>query len=87
MTQGWAETIVYLVVAYLAIGLLFGIAFVARGIARVDPAAAGAGWGFRLIVLPGVAALWPLLLDRWRRAHRSATTPPIEVTAHRRRGR
>ena len=25
-------------------------------------------WGFRLLILPGAAALWPLLLLRWLRA-------------------
>ena len=51
--------------AYAALGLIFGLPFLARGIARVDPGAHGSGWGFRLIVLPGVVAFWPLLLRRW----------------------
>jgi len=54
--------------AYLGIGLLFGLPFVAFGIQRVDPAARGTGWGFRLLVLPGVVALWPLLASRWLRS-------------------
>ena len=54
--------------AYGALGLVFAAAFVARGIHRVDPVAAGAPLGFRLIVVPGVAALWPLLVVRWARA-------------------
>jgi hypothetical protein len=53
---------------YGGIGLLFGLAFVAFGIQRIDPAARGAGWGFRLLVLPGVVALWPLLAARWLRS-------------------
>jgi hypothetical protein len=56
--------------AYVVLGLLFAAPFVARGIERVDPAARGAGLGFRLIVLPGVAALWPLLFVRWLRSRR-----------------
>jgi hypothetical protein len=52
---------------YAAIGLLFGVGFVIWGIERVDPAARGAGMGFRILVLPGVAALWPLMLARWLR--------------------
>jgi hypothetical protein len=50
---------------YLAVGLLFGLVFVTVMIGRVDPAAAGSSWRFRLLVLPGVAALWPLLAMRW----------------------
>ncbi len=65
---------------YLLAGLLFGIVFVVRGVERVDPAAQGAGWGFRLLILPGVAAFWPLLAHRWLRG---IATPPLEHNAHR----
>ena len=53
---------------YAAIGVLFATVFVTVGIGRVDPVARKAPLGFRLIVLPGCAALWPLLLGRWMRA-------------------
>lgn len=53
--------------AYLAIGAVFGVAFAFRLVDRVDPAARGAGWGFRLLIVPGAAALWPWLLIRARR--------------------
>ena len=66
---------------YLLAGLLFGLAFVVRGIERVDRGAAGATLGFRLIVLPGVVALWPLLLRRWLAG---TGVPPLEENAHRR---
>jgi hypothetical protein len=65
-----AQAFVLLLAAYGAAGLLFGIAFVTRGIAQVDQVAEDAPLGFRLIVLPGSAALWPLLLVRWIRASR-----------------
>lgn len=55
---------------YLAAGLLFGIAFVSAGVQRIDHVAENSGLGFRLIILPGVAALWPWLLMRWIRADR-----------------
>jgi len=83
-----AETLAtWLVLAagvYAAAGLVFALAFVARGVERVDPAAPGATLGFRLIVLPGVVALWPLLARRW---WRGATAPPVEDNAHRRAAR
>lgn len=53
---------------YLSGGLMFAIAFVTRGVGTVDAAARGASWGFRLLILPGVAALWPVMLTRWGRA-------------------
>ena len=59
--------------AYSAVGLLFAIAFVTTGIGQVDPISKGSGLGFRLIILPGVAALWPVLLTRWIRARGHAT--------------
>ena len=62
-----AQSLVMLFGIYATVGLLFAIAFVTKGVARVDPVAAGAGWGFRLLILPGAAALWPLLLGRWLR--------------------
>jgi hypothetical protein len=36
-----------------------------RGIYRLDKQARQSSLGFRLIILPGVVALWPLLLKRW----------------------
>ena len=54
--------IIGLVAGYLAIGLLFGIFFAFKGAELLDPVAAGSPIGFRILVLPGAVALWPLLL-------------------------
>jgi hypothetical protein len=69
-----------LFIVYLGIGLLFGLAFVALGVSRIDPAAKGAGLGFRLIIFPGVLALWPLMIRRWIAGKKE---PPVENNAHR----
>lgn len=69
---------------YLGCGLLFAIPFLARGAAAIDPGAREGSWGFRVIVLPGVVALWPVLLRRWI-SGRGA--PPVENNAHRRAAR
>lgn len=50
---------------YALVGAMFAVAFVARGIDRIDQTARGSGVAFRLIVIPGAAALWPLLLRKW----------------------
>ena len=64
---------------YFLAGLLFAVPFVARGVQRIDPVAAGGTLGFRLLLLPGAALFWPFLLGRWiRRAG-----PPTESNAHR----
>ena len=69
-----AELLVDGLTAYGLAGLVFAVAFVTMGIQRVDSVAEHAPLGFRLIVLPGAAALWPLLLVRWLRAgQRSAS--------------
>jgi hypothetical protein len=59
--------VIWLAGAYAAAGVVFAAAFVTWGVQRVDPAAKGAQLGFRLLILPGCAALWPLLLGRWMR--------------------
>lgn len=56
---------------YLAIGLAFAVAFVVRGVRVVDPVAVHASWAWRILILPGTAALWPLMLGKWRAARRA----------------
>jgi hypothetical protein len=57
-----AELIVALAGAYVAAGAVFAVAFLTWGVSRIDPAARKGTLGFRLIILPGVVALWPVLL-------------------------
>jgi hypothetical protein len=71
MALAIAKGIVGLLAVYTALGILFAITFVWIGINRVDPRSQHTGFGFRLIILPGVVALWPLLLRRWRSKQRS----------------
>ena len=83
MSQQVAGVLVAIGGAYLAIGAIFGALFVTRGAMRVDPRAAGSGWGFRLAILPASAALWPWVSRLWvrgggaqeRTAHRLAASP------------
>ena len=75
-----AQTIVWLLSSYVAAGLLFAPLFVTRGAARIDPSVQQSTWGFRLMIVPGVMALWPLLALRWLRGVRH---PLMEKNAHR----
>lgn len=59
-----ATWIVRLAGAYLTIGLVFAVPFAYRWAGRLDPVAGHGTWGFRLLILPGAVALWPLLLAR-----------------------
>ena len=74
-----ANWLVTLAGIYVAIGVIFAIPFVIRGVNRVDPGAADGTWGFRLIIVPGVVALWPILMRRWI----TGAPPPRERNAHR----
>ena len=70
-----AEVILVAALAYLLCGLIFAVAFVARGVGRLDHAARESSLGFRLIILPGSAALWPLLAVRWAEAGHQGENP------------
>ena len=69
---------------YLVIGIVFAVPFAFVGARKVDPAAEKGTWGFKVLIIPGAAALWPLLLRRWIRGEK-----PTECSAHRaaRKGR
>ena len=56
---------VFLVV-YLVIGLFFAIAFALSGHKKLDSGAATASRRLRLLWMPGAAALWPILLIKWK---------------------
>ena len=77
-----ASALLQVAAAYVGTGLLFALAFVSSGVQRVDPSARGAGWGFRLLILPGTVLFWPLLAVRWASG---SMHPPRELNAHRRR--
>lgn len=47
---------------YALIGAAFALWFVVGGVGRISPAARGTGWAFRAIIVPGSAALWPVLV-------------------------
>jgi hypothetical protein len=75
-----AVVFLILVGVYLGGGLLFAIPFTLFGVKRLDPHAAHGSWGFRLIIIPGTMAFWPLLAKRW---FGGMTEPPRERNAHR----
>jgi hypothetical protein len=66
-----AEVILYICLVYSLCGLAVGVPFVLRGVDRVDASARGASIGFRLIILPGTVALWPIIATKWIKAFRT----------------
>jgi hypothetical protein len=62
--------ILYIVMSYLIVGVLFAVVFVTRLIVRLDKAAVGAPWSFRLLIFPGCVVLWPILLNKYQKIRR-----------------
>ena len=62
--------------AYGAVGIIVGIAFVAHGVDRIDPAMHSSPKSVRLVILPGCIALWPTMLAKWARAPKSKAGHP-----------
>lgn len=62
-----------IVAIYLLLGFVFAILFVITGVEKIDEGAKGAGLGFRLIIVPGSAVFWPLLLKKWIHAAKNSS--------------
>lgn len=73
-----AVWLVRLFLLYLMVGGCFAVPFALRGVGRLDPVAQHGTRGFRVLIIPGAIALWPLLA--WRLAKR---VMPRERNAHR----
>jgi hypothetical protein len=80
MLETFAKAIVYTLAVYAGLGSVFAVSFVWLRVQRLDSEAQGSGIGFRLLILPGVAAFWPMFLYRWRQA---MADPPVEKNPHR----
>ena len=76
-----AALFLLILAAYLGCGLIFAVSFALVGAKRIDPHAAHGSSGFRILIIPGATALWPLLLRRWLSG---VHQPPEEYNAHRR---
>jgi len=57
--------LVYALLAYIAIGLLFSFAFIAKGAEAIDKEVASSPKTFRLLLIPGAVLLWPVLALKW----------------------
>ena len=61
------EILLMIVAVYLLVGVLFVIPFLIKGLNKVDEGAHGSTIGFKIIIIPGVIVLWPVLLSKWMR--------------------
>jgi len=84
MSVADAELVVMAVELHLVVGALFASVFLWKWVGILDPAARQGTMGFRLLVFPGVAMLWPLFVVRLAQG---ATVPAEGWSAHRAPGR
>ena len=61
-----AITLFGVFVLYVAIGVATALAFVMFGVTQVQNAPVTIG--ARVLIFPGAAALWPVVLARWRKS-------------------
>jgi hypothetical protein len=80
MLEFVAKAFVWMFEGYVGIGIVFAAFFALVGIQKLDSEARGSGIAFRLLILPGTAAFWPMLLGRWVRG---VSEPPVEHNPHR----
>jgi hypothetical protein len=78
-----AEFVVGVFEAYVLAGVAFALMFLPRGVTRLDPRVAAAPKTVRVLILPGIVALWPLFAWRWIAGARE----PIEDNPHRAKAR
>lgn len=66
MSEGAAEILVLGLGIYALIGVLVGLIYMFGGAGRIDPAAKGKGLPLRvrLMILPGIVGLWPVMLTK-----------------------
>ncbi|MEM1398937.1 MAG: hypothetical protein AAGF58_03610 [Pseudomonadota bacterium] len=62
--MAFAEGLIFALQIYAGIGAVVAAAFLLIGVDRIDPGSRGS-YLFRVLVLPGVIGLWPLVLWRW----------------------
>ena len=66
--------------AYTVVGIILLPWWHLRGLRRIDASASRGPWGFRVLISPGLVALWPWLLARSRAG---TGHPHAESNAHR----
>ena len=79
MSVELAQVVVAVFELYAAAGVVFALVFLSVGVKRVDPRIVGSPKAMRLLILPGVAAFWPLFARRWF----AGAPEPIERNSHR----
>jgi hypothetical protein len=72
MPEAVARRFLEVLAIYLAGGSVVALPLVFFGLGRIDAGTKKAPFTFRLLVLPGVIAMWPLFLGRLIAARKSS---------------
>ena len=67
------EIVLNVIAVYLICGFVFSIAFLIKGISKIDKGVGGGTIGFKIIIIPGMIVFWPYLLKKWIRANKEKT--------------
>ena len=66
LSLGWIA--LYAAALYVAVGVVFALAFLTTGVTRALPEPIPVSIGARFLFIPASIVLWPLVLQRWRKA-------------------
>lgn len=50
---------------YLISGLIFSVSFIIWGLTSVDSHAKNTGLIFKILIIPGLVVLWPIIVLKW----------------------
>jgi hypothetical protein len=50
---------------YALIGIIIGVPLLLLGLNRIDPLIRSSSISVRLLLLPGIITLWPIMLTKW----------------------
>lgn len=53
---------------YLALGALFSLVFIWKGLLKVDPETKGTNGFFKALIFPGLVVFWVYFLRKWLKA-------------------
>jgi hypothetical protein len=77
MAEAFARWLLEIAAIYGMVGLAFAIPFATGWVGRLDASARAGSWGFRILIVPGVVALWPVLVGKVWRVRRGRYVPPV----------
>jgi hypothetical protein len=92
MIEQTFSVLVNVAATYAGCGLIVAVLFLALWCKSFDPSAMNGSWGFRVLIVPGIIALWPVILAKVLTVRRGgsaqgpAETPVRQETLRRNHG-